>query len=78
MMEMVSRVRAVLRRSAPKAETSILTIGEIRLDPSGHNVTAAGNPVSLTLKEFEMLRILMENPGQVLTARQTSGRNMGL
>ncbi|MGE4485041.1 MAG: winged helix-turn-helix domain-containing protein [Oscillospiraceae bacterium] len=67
MMEMVSRVRAVLRRSVPKAETQAFVIGDLRLDPAGHNVTAAGNPVSLTLKEFEMLRILMESPGQVLT-----------
>lgn len=67
MMEMVSRVRAVLRRSAPKSEASAITIGDLKLDSSGHSVTASGSPVPLTLKEFEMLRILMENPGQVMT-----------
>lgn len=67
MMEMVSRVRAVLRRAAPGRGEGPLTIGSITLDPSTHTVTAAGAAVALTLKEFELLRALMEKPGTVFT-----------
>ena len=67
MMEMVSRVRAVLRRAAPSRAEEPLAIGDIRLDPGTHTVTVAGRAVTLTLKEFELLRSLMEKPGTVFT-----------
>lgn len=67
MMEMVSRVKAVLRRSAPKTETELLRAGALTLDPVAHTVTAGGEPVTLTLKEYELLRLFMENPGQVFS-----------
>lgn len=68
MMEMVSRVKAVLRRSSPKAEVSeSLCIGALELSPVRHLVTAAGQRVSLTLKEYELLKTLMECPGAVFT-----------
>lgn len=66
MMEMVARIKAVLRRTAPKA-VSVLTCGEIVLDEIRHTVTVDGKQVSLTLKEYELLKLLMENPGQVFT-----------
>ena len=67
MMEMVSRVKAVLRRSAPKTEGELLRAGALTLDPVAHAVTADGETVTLTLKEYELLRLFMENPGQVFS-----------
>ncbi len=66
MMEMVSRVKAVLRRSAPKRD-NILTCGNIRLDEGKHSVSANGKTLALTLKEYELLKLFMENPGHVFT-----------
>ena len=69
MMEMVSRVRAVLRRAGVSDTTRerSLSLGALALDPSSHTVTAAGQPVTLTLKEFELLRTMMAKPGVVFT-----------
>lgn len=67
MMEMVSRVKAVLRRTSPKAEHRLLRAGNLSLNLGEHIVTVCGERVSLTLKEFEVLRVMMENPGQVFT-----------
>ena len=69
MMEMVSRVRAVLRRAGVSDTTRerSLSLGALPLDPSSHTVTAAGQPVTLTLKEFELLRTMMAKPGVVFT-----------
>ncbi len=66
MMEMAARIKAVLRRSAPKQKT-LLRCGGIVMDESSHQVTTAGQPTALTLKEYELLRLLLKNPGQVLT-----------
>lgn len=70
MMEMVSRIRAVLRRSRPKEEIRILCIGSLELNLEGHTVSVGGSRVLLTLKEFEILRLLMDNPGRVFTREQ--------
>jgi two-component system, OmpR family, response regulator RegX3 len=73
--ELVARVRALLRR-AGQAQTqsagngSVIEAAGIRLDQERHEVTVRGEPVSLPLKEFELLEILMENRNRVLT-RQT-------
>ncbi len=67
MMEMVSRVKAVLRRSAPQEEKTLFHCGEIVLDVKRHTVHTANEEVLLTFKEFELLRILMQNSGIVLT-----------
>lgn len=61
MMEMVSRVRAVLRRSAPKRDIRVLRAGGITLNDDAHSVTADGRSIRLTLKEYELLRIFIEN-----------------
>ena len=66
MMEMVSRIKAVLRRTAPK-QAKVISYGGITLDESKHTVTLNKTPVALTLKEYEILRLFMENPGQVFT-----------
>ncbi len=67
MMEMVSRVKAVLRRSAPQEEKTLFHCGDIVLDVKRHTVHTANEEVLLTFKEFELLRILMQNSGIVLT-----------
>ena len=66
MMEMLSRVRAVLRRTAPKKK-QVLTIGKVTLDPVGHVVTAAGQKPELTRKEYDLLKLLMENMGRAFS-----------
>lgn len=68
MMEMVSRVKAVLRRTAPVQQK--LTLGVLTLDLQKYIALAAGQRLSLTLKEFELLRIFMQNPGQVFSRDQ--------
>lgn len=67
MMEMVSRIKAVLRRTQPKGAASLLTQGDISLDPARHSVSASGREVVLTLKEYDLLKLLLEHPGQVFT-----------
>ena len=70
MMEMVARVRAVLRRSAPKADAKVLRIGRLELNGGEHTVTSDGERIALTLKEYELLRTFMENPCMVFTREQ--------
>lgn len=72
MMELVSRVNALLRRaSAPAvAADDTLAFGPVCLCESSHTVTVGGEPVSLTLKEFDLLRTLLVNAGHVLTRGQ--------
>ena len=70
MMEMVSRVKAVLRRSLPRNQAPLLRCGEIAVDKARHLVTVQGAAVSLTLKEFDLLCLFMENPGLVFTRDQ--------
>lgn len=70
MMEMVSRVRAVLRRTEPKDSAKILRVGQLEMNMSEHTVFAAGERIGLTLKEYEMLGLFMENPGRVFTRDQ--------
>lgn len=67
MMELVSRIKAVLRRTLPKENKSELQCGNISLNVEKHVVMAGEQSVILTFKEFELLRILMENKGMVLS-----------
>lgn len=65
MMELVSRIKAVLRRTAPE-EKEIFQNGILTLNVVKHEVTVEDNPVVLTLKEFELLEKLLKNSGIVL------------
>ena len=67
MMEMVARVKAVLRRTQSKDVTKILQVGDLVLNIGEHTVTANGERVQLTLKEYELLQKFMENLGMVFT-----------
>lgn len=65
--ELLVRMRAVLRRAAPKeAEQLTLTIGDISLDRTKHEVKVTNQPVDLTPLEFQVLEMLMQAPGEVI------------
>ncbi len=70
MMEMVSRVKAVLRRCAPAQQSHRLSSGGVTLDLDGHTVTAEGQRITLTFKEFELLRLFLSHPGMAYTRDQ--------
>ena len=70
MMEMVSRIRAVLRRTEQPAAQGTLRMGELEVDPMSHTVRARGERVELTLKEFELLKLFLEHPGRVFSRDQ--------
>lgn len=67
MMELLARVRALLRRAAPVEKAPEYAIGPLYLSPGSHLVRVEGQEVNLTLKEYELLRTLVENRGTVLT-----------
>ena len=67
MMEMVSRVKAVLRRCHPRQNPEILAANDLVIDLAEHTVMAGGERVSLTYKEFELLRLFMSSPGVAFT-----------
>ncbi|WP_369296947.1 winged helix-turn-helix domain-containing protein [uncultured Neglectibacter sp.] len=70
MMEMVSRVKAVLRRTVQNEPGSVLRMGNLELNGSSHTVFSDGKRVELTLKEYEMLRLFMNYPGRVFSRDQ--------
>ena len=70
MMEMVSRVKAVLRRSQPKQSLSSLKLKGLTLDESQHTVTIDGERVVLTYKEYELLRLFLSHPGMAFSREQ--------
>lgn len=70
MMEMISRVKAVLRRTAPKETPQVMRVGNLELSLSEHTVEAEGKRVELTFKEFELLKLFMEHVGRVYTREQ--------
>jgi DNA-binding response OmpR family regulator len=65
--ELVARIRAVLRRARPSPGTAPTTVGRLSIDPAAHIVTVDGLPVTLTRKEFDLLRALVEAKGRVLS-----------
>ena len=67
MMEMVSRVKAVLRRCNPAPERKLLQMDGLTVDTEEHTVTADGERIVLTLKEFELLRLFLSHPGVAFT-----------
>ena len=67
MMELVARVRAVLRRTEQKQETEDYRVGDLFVSPQRHVVRVAGEEVALTNKEFELLCLLLEHQGIAMT-----------
>ncbi|MEI7619180.1 MAG: response regulator transcription factor [Actinomycetota bacterium] len=86
MRELVARLRALLRRasmeagSAPAAAVNSrsLVVGDVALDSDEHIVTVGGEPVSLPLKEFELLHVLLSNAGRVLPREMLIDRVWGM
>ena len=70
MMEMVSRVKAVLRRTKAPSPATLLKVRGLVVNPEEHTVTCDGRRISLTFKEFELLRIFLSHPGKVYTREQ--------
>lgn len=66
-MELVSRVKALLRRSNPVQDEARLMLGDIYIDNDRHAVLVGGKPCELTFKEFELLKYLIINRGIVLS-----------
>jgi two-component system, OmpR family, KDP operon response regulator KdpE len=64
--ELLARLRAALRRTGPSAEP-VIEVGELRIDREKRAVTMAGEPISLTPTEYDLLRLLAENEGKLLT-----------
>ncbi|HEX2294838.1 MAG TPA: response regulator transcription factor [Actinomycetota bacterium] len=77
--ELLARIKAVLRRSTNESATpdGVLEAGGIRLDPQRFEVTVDGQPVHMARKEFELLELLMENAGRVLTRETLIDRVWG-
>lgn len=77
--EVVARVRAQLRRNQREisAETRILHVGGLKLDPTLHELTVDGTPVSLTRTEFGLLQTLMRHPGHTLSRDELLEKVMG-
>lgn len=78
--ELVARIRAVLRRNSGEdvdLEPGVMNVGAVRMDVERHQVSVKGIPVSLPLKEFELLEFLMRNAGRVLTRMQLIDRVWG-
>lgn len=67
MMEMISRVKAVLRRCRPKEVSRLLQVGGLVVNLDEHTVIADGVRIQLTYKEFELLRMFLSHPGMAYT-----------
>lgn len=70
MMELVSRVKAVLRRSSRNEKKDEIVVGQLKIYPNKHKVKSCGNEVTLTNKEFKLLCLLVESKGNVLNRDQ--------
>ena len=78
--ELVARIRAVLRRNSGElgeSDSGVMTVATVRMDIERHQVSVNGIPISLPLKEFELLEFLMRNAGRVLTRGQLIDRVWG-
>ncbi len=67
MMELISRIKAVLRRTGQREDTDVLEAGKVRMDVDRHEVWVDGAQVALTYKEFELLKLLLLNRNIVLS-----------
>lgn len=80
--ELLARIRAALRRRSVVPEVTmdpdgVLEVADVRLDTDRHSVTVRGEEVAMPLREFELLELLMQNAGRVLTRGQLIDRVWG-
>jgi len=76
-MELISRVRAVLRRVAPKNTEEVIVCHNVSVSPSRHRVDVDGVTIELTLKEYNLLYLLVSNQGQVFSRKQLMDKVWG-
>ena len=77
MMEMVSRIRAVMRRTEPEQNSATLRLGKLQMDSDARTVFADGARVELTYKEFELLHLFLQHPGRVYSRDQLLAKIWG-
>lgn len=77
-MELISRVKALLRRSMQNHEIKQMKVGEIELNDEKRQVKVSGEPITLTYKEYELLKMLMSNTGIVLQREDIMVRIWGM
>lgn len=79
-MEMVSRIKAVLRRCKPASdiEDSVISLNGIVINEGEHTVTIDTKPVTLTLKEYDLLKLLISNPGKVYSREKLLSKIWGM
>ena len=77
MMEMISRIKAVLRRSQRNQPSDLCYFGDIQMDVKRHKVSVRNRKVELTLKEFELLHILLKAPQKVFSRQELLDRVWG-
>jgi len=77
MMELIARVKAILRRTESTDKADQISFGGVVINLKSHSVTVDGSLVELTLKEFELLHLLLQNPGTVLTRDDILGKIWG-
>lgn len=77
MSELVARVKAILRRSGADISLDVIERGELKIDPKTHDVTLAGQPLTLSPKEFALLSFLAKNAGKVFSRETILDRIWG-
>ncbi|MEL7569239.1 MAG: response regulator transcription factor [Eubacteriaceae bacterium] len=77
MMELVARIKALMRRTEDAKQLQTYTIGELFVDPAKHTIKSCGEEVNLTYKEFELLCFLMENQDHVFSRDQLLNKIWG-
>ena len=77
MSELQARIRVALRRNAGRSAAPVLELGPIRMDLAARDVKVASASVHFTPREFDLLRLLLQHPGRLLTARQLLGQVWG-
>ena len=70
MLELVSNIKALLRRTVKDAKSDKITVGKLELNISEHTVISDGNKIELTFKEYEILKFFMENLGKIYSREQ--------
>lgn len=78
MLELLARIKALLRRADPKRDQNEYIVGDLAVNPSKHTVTVSGKVVTLTFKEFELLYLLISDEGTVFTRDDILRRVWGM
>lgn len=77
MLELISRIKALLRRTTKNPSNEVITIGSLSINSEKHIVTASGNNINLTYKEYQLLLLLMQNKGIVFSREKLLNKIWG-